>query len=304
MSILSSFTFLGVTSDTIEHMSSAEHLGGGTVVFRNAIEVPQHVVIPHLEQLKEEARSQMFTIVRDENGKPLHAMNQGGFIYDLEKTSKAPVRMMNLDHPFFAECEKALYAALLRYIEMFPAILQSLWWRSEGHILAYDKGGALGFHSDNDVNYRYGAVPPTEHATRNVLSALIYFNDCVDEGEEETSYSFSGGHMTVPYFDVDIKPRTGDICMMPASYIGAHEILEVTRGTRYSYLGWFAQGSEDERRGVNPQHEKSSSTIGVQYWMKTIIEDYEQYIVEKYPDASTRPSHLLAVSNRQKDHVK
>lgn len=285
-------------------MSNAEHLGGGTVVFRNAIDVPQDIIIPHLEQLKEDARSQMFTIVKDKNGNPLHAVNQGGFIYDLEKTSRAPVRMMNLDHPFFVECEKALYSALLQYIEMFPAILQSLWWRSEGHILAYDKGGALGFHSDNDVNYRYGATPPTEHATRNVLSALIYFNDCVDEGEEETPYSFSGGHMTVPYFDVDIKPRTGDICMMPANYIGAHEILEVTRGTRYSYLGWFAQGSEDPERGINPQHEKNSSTIGGQYWMKTIIEDYENYIVEKYPDNNTRPQHLLAVSSRQKDHMK
>ena len=91
--------------------------------------------------------------------------------------------------------------------------------------------------------------------------------------------------------------------MMPANYIGAHEIAEVTRGTRYSYLGWFAQGSEDANKGVNPQHEKSSESIGGQYWMKTIIEDYEKYIYDKYPDNATRPSHLLAVSNRQKDHM-
>ena len=284
-------------------MSNAEHLGGGTVVFRNAITVPQDTIIPYLEELKEQSRSEMFTIVKDENGNPLHALNQGGFIYDLEKINRAPVRMMNLTHPFFQECENALYSALLQYIEMFPAVLQSLWWRSEGHVLAYDKGASLGFHSDNDVNYRYGAVPPTEHATRNVLSALIYFNDCTDEGEEDTPYSFSGGHMSVPYFDVDIKPRTGDICMMPANYIGAHEIAEVTQGTRYSYLGWFAQGSEDTNRGVNPQHEKMSESIGGQYWMKTIIEDYEKYIYNKYPDNATRPSHLLAVSSRQKDHV-
>jgi predicted 2-oxoglutarate/Fe(II)-dependent dioxygenase YbiX len=285
-------------------MNNAEHLGGGTVVFRNAITVPQDVIIPHLEDLKEKSRSEMFTTVYDEDGSPLHAVNQGGFIYNLDSVNRAPVRMMNLTHSFFQECETALYDALLQYIEMFPAVLQSLWWRSEGHVLAYDKGAALGFHSDNDVNYRYGAVPPTEHATRNVLSALIYFNDCIDEGEEETAYSFSGGHMSVPYFDVDIKPRAGDICMMPANYIGAHSIAEVTRGTRYSYLGWFAQGSEDVNRGVNPQHKKSSETIGGQYWMKTIIEDYTQYIVDKYPDSASRPHHLLAVSGRQKDHMK
>lgn len=281
-----------------------EHVGGGAVLFRGAINVPQDEIIPHLEDLKEQARSRMFTIVNDEHGNPLHAINQGGFIYDLEKMNKTPVRMMALTHPFFRECEDAIYQALLRYVELFPAILQCLWWRTEGHVLAYDKGASLGFHSDNDVNYRYGAVPENEHATRNVLSALVYLNDCVDDGEEETLYSFSGGHMAIPYFNVDVKPKTGDIFMMPANYLGAHEIFEVTRGTRYSYLGWFAQGSDDISRGVNPLHERESDVIGGQFWMKTIIEDYEAFIREKYPDDRTRPEHLLAVEGRPKDHMK
>jgi predicted 2-oxoglutarate/Fe(II)-dependent dioxygenase YbiX len=293
----------GSTTEVRTTDCDVESLGGGVVVFRNAINIPQDTLIPYLEELKEKARGEMFTIVKGEDGAPLYALNQGGFKYDIAKMNKTPVRMMNLEHPFFQECEDALYKTLLQYVEMFPAILQCLWWRSEGHVLAYDEGAALGFHSDNDVNYRYGAVPPTDHATRNVLSALVYFNDSIDEGEEETPHSFSGGHMTIPYFDVDIRPRTGDICLFPANYLGAHEILEVTRGTRYSYLGWFAQGSEHQERGVNPLHEKKSEVIGGQYWMKTLVEDYEAYIIDKYPDAVTRPSHLLAVSSRQKDHT-
>jgi hypothetical protein len=280
----------------------ANHLGGGTVIFRNAISVPQETIIPMLDRMKEEARSKMFTVVYDEQGNPLHAINQGGFIYELEKMNKTPVRIMGLDADFFRECEEAIYQALLRYIEIFPAILQSLWWRTEGHILGYDKGASLGFHSDNDVNYRYGAIPINEHATRNVLSALIYLNDCIDDGEDDVPYSFSGGHMEIPYFGIDIKPKTGDILMMPANYLGAHEIFKVTRGTRYSYLAWFAQGSEDIARGVNPLDERKSTTIGGQFWMKTIIEDYERYIRNKYPDDTTRPEHLLAVEGRQKDH--
>lgn len=278
-----------------------EHLGGGTVVFKNAISVPQDVLIPYLEERKEIARRNMFTYVKDENGNDIHVINQGGFIYDLDDINKTPVRMMDLDLPFFRQCEDALYQALIRYIELFPAVLQCLWWRSEGHILAYDKGAKLGFHSDNDVNYRYGAEPQMQHATRNVLSALIYFNDCVDEGEEETEYSFSGGHMSVPYFDVDIKPKTGMICMMPANYIGAHEIFEVTRGTRYSYLGWFAQGSPDPDRGVNPVIEKDNSTTGGQVWLKTIIEDYEQYIKDKYGESNI-PEGLMLSASRKIDH--
>lgn len=277
-----------------------EHLGGGTVIFRNAISVPQDILIPYLEERKEIARSNMFTYVKDENGKETHVINQGGFIYDLDDVMKTPVRMMDLDLPFFRECESALYEALIRYIELFPAVLQCLWWRSEGHILAYDKGAKLGFHSDNDVNYRYGAEPQLQHATRNVLSALIYFNDCVDE-EDEIPYSFSGGHMSIPYFDIDVKPQTGMICMMPANYLGAHEIFEVTRGTRYSYLGWFAQGSPDPDRGVNPVIEKDDSKTGGQVWLKTVIEDYENHIKNKYGESNI-PEGLMLSASRKIDH--
>lgn len=277
-----------------------EHLGGGTVIFRNAISVPQNILIPYLEERKEIARRNMFTYVKDENGKETHVINQGGFIYDLDDVMKTPVRMMDLDLPFFRECESALYEALISYIELFPAVLQCLWWRSEGHILAYDKGAKLGFHSDNDVNYRYGAEPQLQHATRNVLSALIYFNDCVDE-EDEIPYSFSGGHMSIPYFDIDVKPQTGMICMMPANYLGAHEIFEVTRGTRYSYLGWFAQGSADPDRGVNPVIEKDDSKTGGQVWLKTVIEDYENHIKKKYGESNI-PEGLMLSASRKIDH--
>lgn len=277
-----------------------EHLGGGTVIFRNAISVPQDILIPYLEERKEIARRNMFTYVKDENGKETHVINQGGFIYDLDDVMKTPVRMMDLDLPFFRECESALYEALIRYIELFPAVLQCLWWRSEGHILAYDKGAKLGFHSDNDVNYRYGAEPQLQHATRNVLSALIYFNDCVDQ-EDEVPYSFSGGHMSIPYFDIDVKPQTGMICMMPANYLGAHEIFEVTRGTRYSYLGWFAQGSPDPDRGVNPVIEKDDSKTGGQVWLKTVIEDYENHVKNKYGESNI-PEGLMLSASRKIDH--
>lgn len=280
------------------------HLGGGTVLFENAINVPQQHIIPLLESLKEDARSKMFTIVKDENGNPLHAINQGGFIYDIENVMKAPVRIIGLRDKFFHDCEKALYQALLRYIEMFPAILQSLWWKTAGHVLAYDEGASLGFHSDNDVNYRYGFFPEKEHATRNVLSALIYLNDCVEDGDEEKEYSFSGGHMTIPYFGVDIKPKAGDICMMPANYLGAHEILKVTRGTRYSYLSWYAQGSEDHARGISPHEEENLEVVVGQYWLKTVIEDYESYVRSKYKDQSNVPEHLLLALGRPKDHEK
>jgi hypothetical protein len=277
------------------------HLGGGTVLFENAITVPQNDLISYLENEKELWRKENFTVIYDDNGEPIHAINKGGFIYGLDSYKSAPVRIQNLTHPFFKECDDRVYDALLSYIEMFPAILQCLWWKSGGHVLCYDEGASLGFHSDNDVNYRYGAMPQLDHATRNVVSALVYFNSCTDDGSE-CDYGFSGGHMSIPYFDIDIVPHTGSIVLMPANYLGAHQIHEITKGSRYSYLLWFAQGVPAPEHGVNPVAPDGDYHSGGQWWLETLVEDYEKYINEKYPLGSSRPDNLTLFKSRAKDH--
>ena len=278
------------------------NLGGGTVLFKKAIDIPQEEIISYLEKRQEEFKKRNFTIVYDENGDPSHALNEGGFRYELADINKSPIRIQNLDHPFFKQCEEAIYQALLRYVEIFPALLQCLWWKSGGHVLCYNPGAKLGLHCDNDVNYRYGAFPKTEHATRNVVSALIYFNDCVEEGDEPRPYSFSGGHMTLPYFDIDIKPSAGDILFMSANYLGAHEIHQVTKGSRYSYLGWFAQGSDYPEKGINPNVPQEAEFVDGQWWLPNVIEDYENYILEKYGDMTNVPYETLMAKSRPKDH--
>lgn len=275
------------------------HLGGGTVEFKNAIDIPQDEIIPYLEGLKNQWREENFTIIKDTEGNPIHAVNKGGFIYDLESMRRAPIRIQHMKHQFFVECEKAIYEALIRYIEEFPALLQSIWWRSGGHVLCYDEGASLGFHSDNDVNYRYGSIPQLQHATRNVVSVLIYFNSCVDNGAQ-CKYGFSGGHMTIPYFDIDLLPVTGSIVFMSANYLGAHQIHEVTNGSRYSYLSWFAQGSEDENRGINPIEPTDDIGAGGQWWVPNIIEDYAKHLSVKYGESI--PDGLLAYTSRKPDH--
>lgn len=275
------------------------HLGGGTVEFKNAIDIPQDEIIPYLDGLKNQWREENFTIVNDDDGNPLHAVNKGGFIYDLESMRRAPVRIQHMKHPFFVECENAIYQALIRYVEEFPALLQSIWWRSGGHVLCYDEGASLGFHSDNDVNYRYGSIPQLQHATRNVVSVLIYFNSCTDEGAS-CKYGFTGGHMTIPYFDIDLVPITGSIVFMSANYLGAHQIHEVTSGSRYSYLSWFAQGSEDAERGIKPIDSTEDIGAGGQWWVPRIIEDYANHLSVKYGDSI--PDGMLAYTSRKQDH--
>jgi hypothetical protein len=276
-----------------------KNLGGGVVLFKEAFSIDQNDVVSYLEQQKEKWREENFTIINDDSGRPIHAVNKGGFIYELEDVAAAPVRVQNLDHPFFKMCDETIYLCLLEYIEIFPAILQSLWWRSTGHALCYDKGAGLGLHCDNDVNYRFGAAPREQHATRNVVSALAYINDSTDD--DSVPYSFSGGHMKIPYFDIDVMPSKGDVLLMPASYIGAHEILPVTRGTRYSYLCWFAQGSEDEEKGIVPQVPDIYYKNSGQWWLNTIIEDYDSHLSRKYSDTGI-PENLIAFRERKDDH--
>jgi hypothetical protein len=277
------------------------NLGGGAVLFKNAINIPQDEIIAYLQNRQEVYKKQNFKIVNDADGNPSHAVNEGGFRYELEDIDIAPIRIQQLDHPFFRECEDALYQALIRYIEIFPALLQCIWWKSGGHVLCYNKGGKLGFHCDNDVNYTYDNPPKKEHATRNVVSALIYFNDCVEDDDEPKPHSFSGGHMTLPYFDIDIKPAAGDIFLMPANYLGAHEIHQVTSGSRYSYLGWYAQGSEHPEKGINPNKPQEIGLVDGQWWIPSILQDYENYVVEKYGGLHKIPQSLMPFSSRKKE---
>lgn len=278
-----------------------EHLGGGIVLFRNAIDVPLQEVYEFLENRKNEWRKENFEYVYDDNGTPLHAINKGGFIYSIEMANSAPVRIQDLQHKFFKACDTQTYKCLLQYIERFPSILQCLWWYSGGHALAYDKGGSLGFHCDNDVNYRFGAFPKSEHATRNVLSAVVYINDCIDN-DAHSEYSYSGGHMTFKYFGIDYIPKSGDILLFPANYLGAHEIEEVTDGTRYSYLSFFAQGSEDSELQISPMVRKNNWTPGGQWWLPTIIPDYEKYLIDKYNGEENVPDDMLGFRSRAYDH--
>ena len=280
-------------------MKNGIHLGGGTVIFEDAINVPTEEIIPYLESLKEQWRLENFIIYKDEVSGENFAINKGGFKYDIESMMRSPVRIQNMDHPFFVDCEKAIYQACIAYIDIFPAILQSIWWRSGGHVLCYDQGASLGFHADNDVNYRYGKEPQLQHATRNVISVLIYLNDCVDE-ENHNKFEFRGGHMTIPYFGIDIKPKRGSIVVMPANYLGAHQIEQVTSGSRYSYLGWFAQGSADQDRGVNPIVPTGPIGPGGQWWETSVIEDYSFFLKTKYGE--NIPEDKQAYTSRKNDH--
>jgi hypothetical protein len=216
----------------------------------------------------------------------------------LEDVDIASNHIMNFMHEglgqeyfdFFNACEDAMYACMLRYVEIFPMMLTCLWWRTQGHIVAYGKGGRFGKHCDNDVNYQPGAEPDQQLAIRNVLGGLIYFNDSVDQIKNKNDYV--GGEIVFPYANFTYSPKAGDVLMFPSNYLGTHKVLECKEGERYAYVGYFAQGSSDQSRGVNIRMPSDVMDSG-QVWMPNIVEDYLDAIEKRHANTDPEIVSLL-----------
>lgn len=277
-----------------------ENLGGGVLVFRNVVEIDHDFLLPYLAELHKEVVHKDFTIIHDDDGEPLYAINRSGHRYPLDDIYRvnrimdfAPDDTSSEKYKFFNTCENAVYSCLIRYVEKFPMVLPSLWWRTQGHIVAYRSGSDMGYHSDNDVNYFPGAVPDMQVAIRHVIGAILYLNDSVDSIEEIGEYGYLGGELEFPYIGVTYKPKSGDIIMFPSNYMGTHRVKECQGNPRYAYISYFSHGSEDEKRGVSPS-EKTQKIQSSQVWIPEIFADYQKYLDSKYGDR-VNDQHFLTL---------
>ena len=284
-----------------------QHLGFGIVLFENVLGVDQDIVLPYIASLKEKAIKEDYTIIYDDDKKPLYAINRSGHRYILEDIEKSSSHIMNFVNEntdkqiidFFTLCEKAFYQGALSYASVFPMILPSLWWRTQGHILAYGPESAMGLHSDNDVNYQPGFEPDLQVATRSVLGMIIYLNDSVETIDEIKNYEYLGGEIQFPYAGITYKPKTGDMLMFPSNYLGSHEVFPCKNGNRYAYIGYFSQGSPHLERGINITHGETPVGSQGQIWMPDIVKDYIEFINAEYKDVSAEKSNeLLRATSR------
>lgn len=267
----------------------------GIVLFKNVIPMEDHnYILDFAQSLRGKALKEDFVFVNDDFGNPIYAVNRSGHRYSIEDIDISCNHIMNflqddIDkkyYNFFKTCEDALYNCMLRYVEIYPMMLPCLWWRTQGHIVAYGKGAKFGKHCDNDVNYQPGAEPDQQLAIRNVLGGLIYFNNSVNNTDiSNNKYDYVGGEISFPYADYVYTPKAGDILMFPSNYLGTHMVAECQKGERYAYVGYFAQGSNDEIRGVSIRNPSPVIDSG-QVWMPDIMEDYMDHIKKRYPNAS------------------
>jgi hypothetical protein len=140
----------------------------------------------------------------------------------------------------------------------------------------------MGMHNDNDVNYQPGFEPDLQLATRNVVGAIIYLNSSVKNKEDIIKHEYNNGEIIFPYAKANHTPKAGDVLIFPSNYLGTHEIEPCQNGSRYAYIGYFAQGSSHSDRGIFITNEELPIGTQGQIWLKTLREDYISYILDKY----------------------
>ena len=285
---------------TIEHNDSAmDHLGSGVCIFRNAINLDWEWLYQTAKRLVDEDVADMYApTVHPETGKPA-LINKSGYIFSDETFLGMPGRCSSAHQRKDAEIknllnflEKSKDTYLLQYLAKFPLAYKNIWWKVKGHIVRYEEKHSqyLGVHSDTSADYVYGFPHPSDQlATRNTVSSIVYFNDCTDDMGGVTSNSFSGGHHVFDDLGITYLPKKGDILMFPSNFIASHQVTAVTRGSRYSYLGWYSHGSPNTQYNeaiVDPIEEPELAQVATNVYMPTLRGDFRKYLEANAHDCS------------------
>lgn len=290
-----------MTTETMKFNGiNAKHLGGGVVVFENAVTLDWDAVREFSELAVTRERDAMYTEgVDPETGRPCF-INKSGYIFDYQGVMEMPRRGSAIhgdEDPGVRKLLKFLEDSkdrcLLEYFYFFPLAYKVVWWKVKGHIVSYsaEKGGTfLGQHSDNSVDYAYGiGAPADEMPTRNSISCIVYFNDQVESPDDVDGSTFSGGDHYFTYLDISYSPKKGDILMFPSNYMASHEVKDVTGGTRYSYLGWYSHGTPNPDVGevvIDPNAPDVDSESNTNVLMPKLREDFATYLESRTLDRS------------------
>jgi hypothetical protein len=283
-----------ITEEIIKEIGNikCEVLGPGVVVFRNAFNIDQSLILNYIDSKAEEAHKIRWTYHQIDG--VTYGINEDGFRYRMEEVPSTPIRLLdpvNSTTPesvknFFLYLEDQIYKCLLKYIDNYPLMIGSIWWKTRGHILRYGDGGRLGCHADNDTNYKVTKgvryMPRGMVASRQTCGALIYMNDCVDTEEELNGKNFTGGNLRFVHLGISYKPQKGDIIFFPTNYVASHDVETMGKGVRYSYLTFFGQGADDIKAGIVVVEENKSKQWCPPVWFDNIYDDYEKYCKSEY----------------------
>lgn len=264
-------------------MTELKDYGYGVCVRKKSVHV-ENEEVTHIESLVEQSFEESYRFHRNDLGEIVYGVNQSHHKVFAKDIFSVPVRInKNLSTSFLRKMEKSTYADLLFYIEKYPDVLTSIWWKVTGHVAAYKTGSSLGPHSDNDVNYSPKNIPIDQTSVHHTVSSVTVIND-----------EFEGGEIVFPYLDLEIKLEKGDVIFFPSNYIATHRIKEVTDGMRLSYVSWFGHGSPAPDRMLNIRDEPDLPQQG-RYWLHELKNDFKNMLVSEN-------KMLPEILKREKDH--
>lgn len=282
------------------------HLGGGVVVFRDAIDIDWDYANRISKEIVDREMGDMYQpAINPDNGLEEY-INRSGYFFSKNGIDKMPKRGSRVHQDIrpevielFTFIEDCKDKYLFKYMHMFPIVFKNIWWKVKGHLVNYssDCGGYIGEHSDTSVDYVYGLPhPPHQLASRNTLSCLVYFGSCVDGSALSEAGDFTGGHHRFTYLNIDYTPKRGDILMFPSNYMAAHEVTPVESGDRFTYLGWYAHGTpnpsvneEVEDPIINPQKAAISSNVYIPH----LREKFLAYLDSVGEDKSSKTYRMV-----------
>ena len=269
-----------------------EDLGGGVVIFRNAVSCDWDKVYDEISVLVDEEYASMYTEVTDPETGEVAYENKSGYLFGLDTYQSMPRRGSSLHlnpredvRELLTQLEAAKDACLLKYFTCYPLAYNCVWWKVKGHVVSYGDGVYLGSHSDISAEYIYGVHRTSQElALRNVVSNVTYLNSSVSEAELDGT-NFTEGTHNFNYLDIDpIIPEAGTIIFFPSNYVAAHEVRPVGKGRRMSYLGWYSQGTPNpavREDVVDPLQNPEGAEVSTNVWMPTLREDYRAFLDER-----------------------
>jgi hypothetical protein len=229
-----------------EEVNAIQYLnhGAGIMQFKNALAIPSERILPYVDEYSY-VPSCGLEIYEEDGIKK--ARDFEGNEQPYENLLSLPLRLggFGMAGPvedytpedivkFFNDCERSLYLCLMRYIDMHPLILNTIWWKGRGHVLKYLPGAALGMHNDNDTNFRVidgqRYFSQREVAMYQVVNAIIYLND-----------DYEGGHTYYPNFNFDITPKSGSLAVHPGNVDHLHGVTEVKNLMRYTIASFWTK---------------------------------------------------------------
>lgn len=282
------------------------HLGGGVVVFRGAIDLDWEYANQISKEIVDREMADMYHPAINPDTGVEEYVNRSGYFFSKNGIDKMPKRGSRVHQDtrtevmdLFSFIEDAKDRYLFKYMHLFPIVFKNIWWKVKGHLVNYSSecGGYIGEHSDTSVDYVYGLPHPSHQlASRNTLSCLVYFGNCVDGNPISEPGDFTGGHHVFTYLGIKYVPRRGDILMFPSNYVASHEVTPVESGDRFTYLGWYAHGTpnpavneEVEDPGINPEKAAISSNVYIPY----LRERFLAYLDSVGEDKSSKTYRLV-----------